>query len=213
LQNSRISGVPAGAMASLSAIPAPLESRFSERYRIDPSISRFTVRAFASGLLSVLGHSPTIAVGDFEGDVLLEKGSLESAALHLRVKAASLLVQDDVSNRDRLEIERQMRDEVLETGRFPDILYKCSSASGSEPAAGPSIVRLNGQLSLHGVARPLPIDAHVNVTGDLLRASGEISLRQTDYDIRLVSAMAGALKIKDELKVSFDIAARKQKQE
>ena len=37
------------------------------RYRFDPSLSRFTVRAFASGLLSFVGHSPTFAVRQFAG--------------------------------------------------------------------------------------------------------------------------------------------------
>ena len=38
-----------------------------EHYAIDPDMSRFTVRAFASGMLSALGHSPTLAVRDFTG--------------------------------------------------------------------------------------------------------------------------------------------------
>ena len=35
------------------------------RYRIDPGRSRFTVQAFATGLLSAFAHSPTFAVRDF----------------------------------------------------------------------------------------------------------------------------------------------------
>jgi hypothetical protein len=33
-------------------------------YRLNPGESRFTVQAFASGLLSFLGHSPTFAIRD-----------------------------------------------------------------------------------------------------------------------------------------------------
>ncbi len=46
--------------------------------------------------------------------------------------------------------------------------------------------------------------------GDMLRASGEFSLLQSDYGIPLVSVAGGALKVKDELKFTFDIVARKQ---
>ena len=38
------------------------------RYRIDVGMSRFTVRAFATGLFSSLGHSPTLAIRDYTGE-------------------------------------------------------------------------------------------------------------------------------------------------
>jgi hypothetical protein len=44
----------------------------------------------------------------------------------------------------------------------------------------------------------------------MLRASGEFALKQTDYGIKLVSVAGGALKLKDELKFSFEIVARRQ---
>ena len=39
---------------------------------------------------------------------------------------------------------------------------------------------------------------------------GDFSIKQSDYDIRPVSAAGGTIKLKDELKLSFDIAARKE---
>ena len=39
----------------------------SEHFQFDPNQSRFTVRAFATGMLSALGHDPTFAVRDFRG--------------------------------------------------------------------------------------------------------------------------------------------------
>ena len=52
------SGSDSGSTAELTAV----------RYAIDGRISRFTVRAFASGMLSAFGHSPTIAIRDFAGE-------------------------------------------------------------------------------------------------------------------------------------------------
>ena len=69
---------------------------------------------------------------------------------------------------------------------------------------------LNGDLTLHGVTRRQPITARVAVLGSMLRASGDFTLNQTDYNIKLVSVAGGALKLKDELKFSFEIVARKQ---
>ena len=42
------------------------------RYRLDPGQSRFTVQAFATGMLSFLAHSPTFAVRAFRGDVEID---------------------------------------------------------------------------------------------------------------------------------------------
>jgi hypothetical protein len=44
----------------------------------------------------------------------------------------------------------------------------------------------------------------------MLRASGDFTLSQSAYSIKPVSVAGGALKIKDELKFSFEIVARKQ---
>jgi len=51
------------------------------------------------------------------------------------------------------------------------------------------------------------MDAAKTLAPDRLRASGELTLRQTDYGIELVSVAGGALKVKDEVKVSFDLIA------
>ncbi len=69
---------------------------------------------------------------------------------------------------------------------------------------------LNGELTLHGAKRNQPVSARVSVNGDTLRAAGDFSVRQSDYEIRPVSAAGGNVKLKDELKFSFDISARKQ---
>jgi polyisoprenoid-binding protein YceI len=176
-----------------------------DRYIIDPRISRFTVRAFATGLLSALGHSPTIRIKDFQGEVRYVPDSLEGAGLSLRIDVRSLSVQDQISDNDRREMERQMNEEVLETTRFPEIVYECSRVSGTG-----GTVTLEGQLTMHGITRNEPVEARFYTMGNLLKAAGEFTVRQTHYDIMLVSAVAGTLRLKDELKLAFDIAARKQ---
>jgi polyisoprenoid-binding protein YceI len=179
-----------------------------DNYVIDPGISRFTVRAFATGLLSALGHSPTIGIRNFQGEVRVGSDSLEGAGLNLKIDTRSLAVLDQISDKDRREMERQMNEEVLETARFPEIVYECARASGSLGEA----ITLDGQLTMHGVTRNQPVEVRFHTMGSLLKASGEFTVRQTDYNIKLVSAVAGTLRLKDELKLSFDIAARKQQE-
>lgn len=179
------------------------------RYVVDPKGSTFVVRAFATGLLSSFGHNPTIAIPDFQGEAQFASSALDQASVRLVIQAASLVVTGDISAKDRQEIERRMHDEVLETGGFEEIVYECDRVSPIQKITeGQYAVTLNGELSLHGVTLAFPVSARVTVKGDTLRAVGDFSIRQSDYDIRPVSAAGGTVKLKDELKLSFDITAR-----
>jgi polyisoprenoid-binding protein YceI len=182
----------------------------TDRYVIDGRSSRFTVRAFAAGLLSAMGHSPTIGIRDFNGKMTFNPDRLEAGSLKITVQSSSLSVQDDISTKDLREMERLMNQEVLETAKFPEILYEASSVSATKMADALYSAALKGQLTLHGISRSQPINVRVALLGSMLRASGDFSLSQTDYDIKLISVAGGALKLKDELKFSFEIVARRQ---
>ena len=126
------------------------------------------------------------------------------------LQASSLSVKDDISDKDKREIERMMQQDILETSSYPEIVYDCSSFNASKAREGQYSVTVNGELTMHGVTRPQPVTARVALTGDSLRAFGNFTLRQTDYDLTLASVAGGALKVKDELKFSFNILARKK---
>jgi polyisoprenoid-binding protein YceI len=179
------------------------------RYLIEPRLSRFTLQAYAGGFLSGFGHNPTIAVRDFTGEAKFSPDALDQSSLCLKIRADSLEVTNDVSDKDRREIEGTMQKDVLETSRFPEIAFQSSVASVSE--LGPSRYRVNltGELTLHGVTRSQQVVAEMNINGDTLRAYGTFPVIQSNFEIKLVSVAGGVLKVKDEIKCSFDIAARK----
>lgn len=189
----------------------PLLEATVVRYSIDANASTFVAQAFATGLLSSFGHDPKISIGSFQGEVSFTQTglSIEGAGLNICIQADSLEVTDDISEKDKSEIHRKMYNEVLETDRFPEIVYECSriSASGSGDRYW---VALNGELKLHGVTRAMPISARAVINGSSLRASGEFSIKQSEYQISPVSAAAGAIRLKDEVKCTFDIVARRQ---
>lgn len=186
------------------------DTAVGDRYVIDPMVSRFTVQAFASGFLSAFGHDPKIAIRDLKGEIHFDAAQIEKASMHLAIRADSLTVTDNVSDKDRRDIESDMRDKVLETDKYPEITFDVSDVSVNNADNGQAVVTLNGQLGLHGVMRPQKVPATIVVTGSMLRAFGEFSLRQSNYNIKAVSAVGGALKVKDEVKFIFDIVARKQ---
>jgi polyisoprenoid-binding protein YceI len=182
------------------------------RYLIDPRASRFTARAFAGGPLAAMGHNPSFEIRDVDGEASLDPEHGTEASLTLRIKSASLTLTGNVSDKDRREIERALREDVLETARFPEIVYTCPAAKASVSPSGDGQfqVSMNGDLTLHGVTRGHPVAARLFVSGDLLRGSAESSLRQSDFGIKLVSAAGGMLKVKEDVKLAFDFVARKQ---
>lgn len=180
------------------------------RYKISASQSRFIVRAFTGGLLSsVAGHDHTISIRDFTGEARFTYVTVEPASLQLTIKADSLAVVDKVSDSDRRKIEDTMRGEVLETDKHPEIVFKSTSISANRIDEGKYQTKISGDLTLHGTTRSVTFDAAVTFMETSLRAQGQFSVKQTDYGIKLVSVAGGTIKVKNELKFSFDIVANR----
>jgi polyisoprenoid-binding protein YceI len=182
----------------------------ADRFIVDGRASRFTLRAFATGILAAMGHNPVISIREFSGELKFDPDQLKADAFRLVIKSKSLTADEDISDRDRREMERLMHQEVLESAKFPEIVYDASAIPVTKIGDTLFSAALDGNLALHGVTRIEPIVARVALMGSMLRASGEFSLSQAKYEIKPVSVAGGALKLKDELKLQFEIVARKQ---
>jgi polyisoprenoid-binding protein YceI len=177
-------------------------------YRMVAGESRFTVQAFAEGLLSAFGHDPVIAIRDFTGDVQFTPGTLTDGLVKMTIKADSLAANEDVKEKDRAEIDRMMHEDVLETAKFPEIVFTSTSVNANRLGKGRYRARVIGDLTLHGVTQNnIWIQAEVTITEEKVRAQGQFSLRQTDFQIKPIKVAGGTLKVKNELKFDFDIGA------
>jgi polyisoprenoid-binding protein YceI len=198
-----------------SAPAAETATRTSEtglvHYHLVPEQSKFTVQAFAEGLLSAFGHDPVLAIKDFTGEAEFVPGSFESASLKMTIKADSIVLSTEVKEKDRLDLEQTMREQVLEIAKYPEIVFVSSNVSVTRLAEGRYRARVIGDLTFHGsTQKNLWITSEVTVSGESLRAKGDFSLKQSDFGIKPFSAAGGTIKLKNELKFSFDIAALKE---
>jgi len=178
-------------------------------YAVDAKASRFTVQAFASGILSAMGHNPKIGIRTFTGEVDFNAEALQASGFRISMKANSLGVLDDISDKDRREIEKMMNEQVLEPSKFPDIVYEAPNVPVKHIEGNLYSATMIGSLSFHGITRNQSVTARIAVFDESLRSSGEFTLNQSDYGIKPVSVAGGALKVKDELKFSFEMVARK----
>jgi polyisoprenoid-binding protein YceI len=182
----------------------------SVRYRLDPGHSLFTVQAFAGGVLSFLGHSPTFAVRDFQGEIRWGPTDSNDAGVEVIVGANSLELTDKVRPADREEIQGRMRREVLETAVYPEIRYGADEIAAEAVTEDHYRVRIAGSLTLHGVSNRQTVDGEMLVYDDGVRLGGEFSLRLSDFRIRPVTALGGSIRLRDDLRLSFDIVAWKE---
>jgi polyisoprenoid-binding protein YceI len=177
-------------------------------YRMVAGESSFTVQAFAEGLLSAFGHDPVIAIRDFTGDVQFTPGTLTGGFVKMTIRADSLAASEDIKEKDRAEIDHMMHEDVLETAKFPEIVFTSTSVTANRLGKGRYRARVIGDLTLHGVTQNnLWIQAGVTISDEKVRAQGQFSLKQTDFQIKPVKVAGGTLKIKNELKFEFDISA------
>jgi polyisoprenoid-binding protein YceI len=178
-------------------------------YRLDAARSKFMIRAFAGGLLWFKGHDHFVQARDFTGEARLTPGSVSPASLTIGVRAASLAETREVFNAQQKKIiDGELRDIVLEPDKYPDITFKSTDVS-VDASGGVFKVKLGGDLTLRGITRRVVIPAEVTLEGDALRARGEFEIKRSDFKVPATSAFHGTVRVRDRLKVSFDIVARR----
>ncbi|MFL6333935.1 MAG: YceI family protein [Pyrinomonadaceae bacterium] len=178
------------------------------RYRLDAGRSQFMVRAFAGGPLWFKGHDHFVKVGDFDGEAELTPGALSPASLSLRVRADSLEETRDVFTAQQKQIiNKELREIVLETAKYPEIAFKSIDIAVRALAGGQFEAKVGGDLTLHGVTRRIAIPATVTLSGGDLRARGEFTLDRGDYNVKATSAVHGLVRVRGKLKFTFDIVA------
>ncbi len=103
-----------------------------------------------------------------------------------------------------------MRQEVLEIASYPEIVFQSTEVTPSKIADGWYRLAIVGKLSLHGVTNPHRLDSNLRVMEDEVRLSGDCAVSQPSYRIKRVSAVGGMITLKDELKIAFELVARRQ---
>lgn len=161
---------------------------------IDTGRSSITIHVYKAGVFSAFGH-------EHEIHATIQRGTIDDAqrTIEFVVDSRSLRVMDhDASEKDRAEIQSTMLGpKVLDTDKFPEIRFRATKIEALD--RGKWIV--HGELTLHGLTHPVL----VNVEDQSGRFLGAAKLLQRDFGIIPVSVAGGSIKVKDEVKVEFEI--------
>jgi polyisoprenoid-binding protein YceI len=168
---------------------------YAQSKAIDVNKSSLKIRVFKSGAFSAFAHDHEIQAPIDEGKI----DSSSSPSVQLRVDSRKMRVLDpEISVEKRAEIQHTMEgNAVLDVEHFPEISYRSTAITKT----GDAHWEVRGNLNLHGKNQPVVV--LVSFEGDHYR--GSASFKQSDFGITPIRIAGGTVKVKDEVKIEFDI--------
>ena len=158
--------------------------------------STLTVFVYKSGLFSAFADNHIIKAPIARGSI----SEVAPLSVEVTVHSADLRALDpNLAPDRRADVQaRMISAEVLDVAKFPDITF---TSTAIEPA-GTDRWTVTGKLTIHGQTRSIAFPV-ARVNG---RYRGEVAIKQRDFGIEPIRIAGGAVKVKDEMKVQFEIA-------
>jgi len=181
-------------------------------YSIDAQASTALVHVTRAGFLARFGHDHVVASHDVSGYVLLPDpaGTLSGARADLYLPLASLSV-DEAELRETAGLDTEPSEKDIEGTRTN--MFKSLDAV-THPWLLVNVLMISdnalfANVALQGVKRSYRIPVNIESDDESLQVTGEFTLRQTEHGIEPFRALGGTMRVADELKVSFEIIARR----
>jgi polyisoprenoid-binding protein YceI len=180
-----------------------LHSQAQETYRLDPGRSVIQIHVTSSGALGFMGHQHLIQTPIERGNFVYYPGDLGRSSVEISVDASGMAVTDPkLSAKDRMEIQETMRsDRVLGVKQYPKIIFKSVKI---QPMDG-NRLQITGNLTIRNQTNLVTVEAVLEQAGRELKATGNSRVKQTTFGIRPVTAGLGAVRVKDQLEISFQV--------
>jgi polyisoprenoid-binding protein YceI len=183
-------------------------------FRLGPDAGRVLIKTTRAGLAARAGHDLTLEVTRWSAQVEVpaeDAGGLTAATVRADLDLGSLEVREGtggalpLTDRDRREIKKQMSkilgaatatfasSRVVSTGSL------LAPGGTTPPASGGAI---EGTVTLNGQTQPARLQ--VTAPGDG-QYRGSATLAQTGFGIKPYTGFFGALKLKDEVTLEFEL--------
>ena len=178
-------------------------------FSIDGNASSALAHVGKTGIAGFAGHEHVVEARNVQGEISLDAEDLAKSAVDLIVDARSLEVRaEGEPEGDAPKVQQVMRGpEVLDSARFGTIHFGSTGVSGKPAGTGGYDLTVSGEITLHGVVKPLTLPVHLEVRGGSLVATGKFSLKQSDFGIEPTSAAGGLVKVADVIAITFRFAA------
>ena len=182
-------------------------ARGSPVFRVDPASSLVVIEVRRGGSLARLGHDHVVASHDVQGFVAPGEGrsDLYVALDRLVVDEPELRADakfDTQPSEDDIAGTRRNMLNTLQAAQFPFALINIVRGDAGGAETGLSV-----SITLHGITRTLRVPVQIDAGNDAVRVTGRLSLRQTDFGIKPLSVLGGAIQVQDVVDLRFSIRA------
>jgi len=173
-------------------------------YELGPDTGRLLVKTARTGLGAKAGHDLTIEVTRWQGQAVVDPADPAGCSVTVVVEVDSFEVREGTGGvkpltaGDRADIKKTLREKILRTEQHPTITFQSRSVSGSTESFA-----VGAELTIAGSTQPITVQGRLTDGG---RAQGSATVVQTRWGIRPYTAFLGALKLRDEVQVEFDVA-------
>jgi polyisoprenoid-binding protein YceI len=167
----------------------------------------FAVSAAAQVTVFQLDPAETsvkFTVGDVlhtvRGTFQLKRGSLELARPSGKI-SGEIVVDAGSGNSGSGMRDRKMNKEVLESSRYPEIVFRPDSIEGAVADQGKSSVRVRGLFNIHGVDRQITVPAEVEMSADHWTATVHFTVPYAKWGMKNPSTLF--LKVNDSVEIDL----------
>jgi hypothetical protein len=167
-------------------------------YSVDDAASQVLLQVYREGPMASLGHNHIIAVRELHGSVQLHD-DMSRSSFEMQFPVTALAVDEpELRTQSGPDFSSIVSDSAREGTRSNMLGEKLLQA-----ASNPGITLKSEHVTTAGTGWM------VLEEGDQLTASGEFAVLQTSLGLTPYSALFGALRVADEIKVRFRIVAQR----
>lgn len=184
---------------------------YTGKFRLGPDTGRAVLKTGRAGLVARAGHDLTIEITRWSAQAEVpaeEDGGLAAATITAELDLGSLAVREGtggvkpLTDGDRKEIQKTIG-QILGGGT-------ASFVSSRIIPSGASGGAIEGTVTLNGTTQPARLQVTTSGSG---RYRGSTTVIQTAFGIKPYVGLFGALKLKDEVGLEFEIDLAKAQSE
>jgi hypothetical protein len=195
--------------------PASPEGTAGSIYRIVSSQSELRILVYRAGPMAALGHNHVI-VNRALGGWVRYAGTVPEAAFALTIPDAGFVVDEDGARHEEgADFADETPEEaksgttrnlqspaVLDSAEFPEITATSVALKGVQGELTATVA-----ISVAGHESTLDVPFTVEVSAGRLTASGALWVRQSTLGLTPFSALMGALRVRDDMRIKFRLVA------
>lgn len=160
-------------------------------------------------------------IGKHHGYILFSSGRLDylpngnPAIGHFIIDMKSMRSSDRPTPKGRAEIDNQLRSpDFFDVARYASAIMEVKQLL---PTSTPSVFRVNGNLTIKGITKPIEFNATINKKGDIISVKANLKIDRTKWNIDhkpdpKPTDFFGTLKDKmmtDDIQITLDLTFHK----